>query len=60
MSPTLFNLYINDLVEELNKHAIAFGFADDISICAIGLPNLINILKIALDWSKENGVEINK
>jgi len=32
ISPFLFNLYIDDLIEELNKIGICFAYADDIII----------------------------
>ncbi len=34
ISPLLFNLYIDDLIEGLNKITPCFGYADDIIIIA--------------------------
>ena len=36
LSPTLFALYINDLVAELNHNSICYAFADDLVIVAKG------------------------
>ena len=36
MSPTLFALYINDLVMELNTNNLCYAFADDLVIVAEG------------------------
>ena len=32
LSPFLFNLYIDDLIEEISKYCLCLGYADDIII----------------------------
>ena len=60
MSPTLFALYINDLLTELNTDNICYAFADDLVISCKGKDNLYRALDIVEHWSDNNGIEINR
>ena len=59
ISPMLFNLYINDLIIELNKNAYeVLAYADDLAIIVEGRSSLNNIFDILDKWSIENGIKI--
>ena len=60
MSPTLFALYINDLIAELNTSNICYAFADDLVIVAEGEFQLDQVIGITERWSERNGIEVNK
>ena len=60
LSPTLFALYINDLLIRLNEGTECYAFADDLVIVAKGqIPLQAAIDKIQA-WSSANGIGINK
>ena len=60
-SPYLFNIYINDLVDELDKNAFeVLAYADDLAIICTGYDELINVMNILDKWSMENEIKINK
>ena len=57
----LFDLYINDLIDELDKNAFyVLAYADDLCVLCEGRSQLINIIKIIDKWSKLNGINVNK
>jgi len=61
ISPILFNLYINDLINEIDKHAFdILAYADDLAIICEGKNQLINIFNIIEKWTKNNGIMVNK
>ena len=60
LSPTLFALYINDLVSELNSNSKCFAFADDLVIIAEGEFQLDLAIDKIERWSNTNGIEVNK
>ena len=60
LSPTLFALYINDLIEELNMDSICYAFADDLVIVAKGTRELNLAIDKVENWSGMNGIDINK
>ena len=60
LSPTLFALYINDLLTELNIDNTCYAFADDLVISCKGKENLYRALDIVETWSENNGIEINR
>ena len=60
LSPTLFALYINDLIAELNTSNICYAFADDLVIVAEGEFQLHQVIEITERWSERNGIEVNK
>ena len=61
ISPLLFDLYINDLIIELNKNAYeVLAYADDLAIIVEGRNSLSNIFNILEKWSKLNGIKVNK
>ena len=52
ISPLLFDLYINDLIIELNKNAYEIlAYADDLAIIVEGRNSLSNIFNILEKWS---------
>ena len=60
LSPTLFALYINDLITELNNNTTCYAFADDLVIVAKGEYLLDEAIRKIARWSRVNGIEINK
>ena len=69
LSPTLFNIFINDLIDYLNKetNGITFGlcqinallYADDLVLIADKPENLNNLLQALNQWCTENNMDIN-
>ena len=60
LSPTLFALYINDLLVELNDSSTCYAFADDLVTVAKGRDELNRSIDIIERWSRANGIDINK
>ena len=61
ISPMLFNLYINDLINELDKNSFeVLAYADDLCVLCDGRNQLNNVIKIIDKWSKLNGIKVNK
>ena len=61
ISPTLFLIMFNDLIEKLtNLGYEVFAYADDLAIVGIGDEKLRDVIKIVEDWTVENKMEINK
>ena len=61
ISPMLFNLYINDLIKELNQNSYEIlAYADDLCIICEGFNQLLNVLNKIEKWSKLNGINVNK
>jgi len=66
----LFNLFINDIFNNYNKHGISIGdkrccgglFADNIVLCASTRSQLKKLLKFASKWARNNEMQfgINK
>ena len=64
LGPILFNLFINDLLEELNRsnlgafigplHFAALGFANDIVLISDSPPKLQQLLDICSAWAARN------
>ena len=64
LGPILFNLFINDLLEELNRsnlgayigplHFAALGFADDIVLISDTPGKLQQLLDICSSWAQKN------
>ena len=69
LGPILFNLFINDLLEDLNHsnlgatigplHVAALGFADDIVLFSEKPHNLQHLLNICCSWTKKNSMAFN-
>jgi len=60
LSPLLFNIYINDLIDSLSaKQLCILAYADDLLVYAKGIEALNTAISIAEDWSLANGIEIN-
>ena len=69
LSPTLFNIFINDLIDNLNKDAngITFGmcqinallYADDLVLIADRPDTLNNLLQALNQWCTKNNMAIN-
>ena len=67
LSPTLFNLYINDLITNLGSlshhqqyKARIWGFADDLLIKGSTPQFVAEVDKIMQNWSKINKIDVNK
>ena len=57
----LFDLYINDLINELDKNSFeVLAYADDLCVLCEGINQLSNVLKIIDNWTKLNGINVNK
>ena len=57
----LFDLYINDLINELDLNAFdALAYADDLCVLCDGKNQLINVLKIIDKWTELNDIKVNK
>ena len=69
LGPILFSIYINDLLETLQKSNLgvkmwkttvtALGFSDDIILLADTPTNLQALIDICVSWSKVNGMKFN-
>lgn len=65
ISPALFNIYIEDLSQQLRKEAdlnlegILF-YADDILLLCDSLDQLTKAIQIIESWARENGMDLNK
>ena len=61
LSPTLFTVFINDLIDKLEKLDLyVFAYADDIAILGKGNKNLDIVWETIWRWSYDNGMEINR
>ena len=57
----LFDLYINDLINELDKNSFeVLAYADDLCVLCDGRNQLINVLKIIDKWTELNDIKVNK
>ena len=69
LGPVLFNLFINDLLEELNNsnngatigliHIAALGFADDIVLISDSPTKLQHLLDMCYAWAQRNNMAFN-
>ena len=59
LSPILFNLYINDLLTELNKIVIAKAFADDMFAQASSLKQLKKGIEYITEYNQTNRLTLN-
>ena len=52
LSPLLFNIYIDDLIEKLNEIATAtcYAYADDIIIITENMDQLLKCIKLIDEW----------
>ena len=61
LSPDLFNIYINDLLERLEEAKIdGQAYADDLAVLCDGEEELFKTMDIIEIWCKENDIEVNK
>ena len=61
LSPTLFNLYINEAIENLSQANIkVLAYADDLVFVAKSQIELYRGLNILQRWCDSNGISINK
>jgi hypothetical protein len=57
----LFDLYINDLINELDLNAFdVLAYADDLCVLCEGRSQLINVINIIDKWSTLNKINVNK
>lgn len=60
MSPTLFNLFLNDLLEQLEAEGFDYlAYADDVIVAVNSLTLVKRAAKIIGDWSYSNKIKIN-
>ena len=65
ISPALFNIFIEDLSQELQEKAgISFEdllyYADDLLALCTSIDQVRNAVRIISDWSMRNGMQLNK
>ena len=61
ISPMLFDLYINDLINELDNNSFdVLAYADDLCVLCDGKNQLMNVLKIIDKWTELNDIKVNK
>ena len=60
-SPTLFNIYIDDMLDATEKVCYStMAFADDTVFICRDLEELYCLIKVIRKWSSENEIEINE
>ena len=61
ISPMLFDLYINDLINESDNYSFeALAYADDLCVLCDSKNQLINVLKIIDKRTELNDIKVNK
>ena len=61
LSPKLFNIYINDLINTLDKNVFEIlAYADDIAIICENKNQLLKAMDIIDIWANSNNIKINK
>ena len=61
LSPILFNIYINDLIKDLDYIAFEIlAYADDLCVLCQDKNELIRVIKRIDLWSRENGINVNR
>ena len=65
ISPALFNIFIEDLVEEIAKELEMsiqdiLLYADDILLLCKTIPQVKRCIQIIENWSSRNGMKLNK
>ena len=61
ISPTLFTVFVNDLLNSLDSKGYqVFAYADDIAIVGTGDKQLQKAWQIIWDWQYDNQMTINK
>ena len=61
ISPMLFNLYIDDLIEDLSNRCFeVLAYADDLAIICRNRAELVDAMSALEEWSASNGIGINK
>jgi hypothetical protein len=51
ISPKLFNIFINELIKELEQKSQVFGYADDIAVLNEDIRSLKYSIKIIKKWT---------
>ena len=63
VSPLLFDLYVNDLIEQLSGQfgeQNVFAYADDIAILCLGYSDIRSAMESVENWAETNSMELNK
>lgn len=61
LSPILFNIYINDMIEDLLNTGAAdvSAYADDIAITCVGRESLETAIRVTRAWCDTNKIAMN-
>ncbi len=60
LSPLLFNAFINDLINSLERTAYdVLAYADDVAFICANTSQLKESIKLIKEWSKENEMKVN-
>lgn len=60
ISPILFDMFVDDLLDELEKLACPSMFADDLeTLCTQGEQQLRQVIQLIKDWAIRNKMQIN-
>jgi hypothetical protein len=64
LSPALFNIYIEDLIQDIYRTGIENAdilfYADDLAVILDTRDDIENVLKTIMEWSERNGMSLNK
>ena len=61
ISPTLFTIFINDLIATLDRQGYhVFAYADDIAILGSGEKKLLKAWQTIWNWQLDNQMQVNK
>lgn len=60
LSPTLFNVYVDDLLHKLSASNIRLlAYADDLTMMSTGPLELRVAIKMVKDWGEQNDIKVN-
>ena len=60
LSPILFNIFLNDLLNKLDRDEIHnLTYADDLAWCCQNIDQTKRAIEIVKDWCERNDIKIN-